>query len=427
MANEQLYNFISKQLNPLDPKTRLSSARPDILIDDPLSAYRKALGATLSTNIFEGVQSYYGIVLLNFKVNKKQTFYWNLLDNTFGGILNWFTGADENDSKTFCFCMVPELHAHLGIPFDHGYDTPEYIKRSLRFPIFMDNRGLDAPEDPAALQPGNIVNIVFSDTNLSNGVVTGTLLGSSTDAINGSPSPTATHEDGDAHALGDTAGGAWIPTPRGDCKDVERDASGRATANGILDAYEDDPLMTPALADKIVEVAHNLGMDPAWLANVMYFESGAGRAKDAGGNFLPAFSPSAVNPRGGASGLIQFTGTTAKELGTTLAHLRGLSAVEQMVWVEKYFEMDRVGGPGGSKPNARGNQVDSFTSQQDVFMGVFHSPALGKGPDFNIYEDVLRTKGEAAAATYLEQNYGMLLASEYAASANKQAKICKPK
>jgi hypothetical protein len=207
VANEQLYNFISKQLNPLDPKTRLSSARPDILIDDPLSAYRKTLGATLSTNIFEGVQSYYGIVLLNFKVNKKQTFYWNLLGNTFGGILNWFTSGDENDSKTFCFCMVPELHAHLGIPFDHGYDTPEYIKRSLRFPIFMDNRGLDAPEDPAALQPGNIVNIVFSDTNLSNGVVTGTLIASSTDAIGGSPSPTATHEDGDTHALADTPRG----------------------------------------------------------------------------------------------------------------------------------------------------------------------------------------------------------------------------
>ena len=227
---------------------------------------------------------------------------------------------------------------------------------------------------------------------------------------------------------GDWGGGAWIPTPRGDCKDVERDANGQATANGILDAYEDDPLMTRALADKIVEVAHNLGMDPAWLANVIYFESGAGRAKDADGNFLPAFSPSAVNPHGGATGLIQFTGTTArKHLGTTTAHLASLPAVEQMDWVEKYFELDRVGGPGGYKLNEDGNRVTSFTSQEDVFMGVFHSPALGKGPDFNIYEDILSTKGEARAATYLEQNYGMQLASEYAASANKQAKICKPK
>ena len=416
MANEQLYNFISKQLNPVDPKTRLSLTRPDFLIDDPLSTYRKALGATLSTNIFEGVQSYYGIVLLRFEVGEKDTEYWNALKGTFGSELSWF--KPEQQSRAFCFCMIPELHGHLGIPFDHGWLSDEYIKRSLRFPIFMDERPTTATffgsDD---LEPGYIVNITFKDTNLSRGSVHGVVMASDYDqkAVQ-SASATEAHANGDASSSGPR--GTWSRST-GPCKDVERDDRGWATAGGIMDAYFDDENMDWSLAYKIEEVAHNLGMDPAWLANVIYFESGAGARG-------PAFSPSAVNPRGGASGLIQFTGTTAKELGTTLAHLRGLSAVEQMDWVEKYFELDRVGAPGGYKFNAAGNKVDSFTSQEDVFMGVFHSPALGKGPDFNIYEDILSTKGEARAATYLEQNYGMQLASEYAASANKQAKICKP-
>jgi hypothetical protein len=422
VANEQLYDFIYKQLNPLDPRTRLSSARPDFLIDDPLAAYRKTLGATLSTNIFEGVQNYYGIVLLNFKVDKSQTFYWKILNNTFGSLLPWFNSADDNEpTKTFCICMVPELHAHLGVPFDQGYDTPEYVKRSLRFPIFMDNRPLDGGDSPSDLAPGNIVNIVFSDTNLSKGAVTGTLIGSSIDATNGSASSTGAHADGDSKTLGATGGGAWDPSPRGDCKDVDRDAHGRATADGIMQAYGDDELMTDELANKIVEVAHHLGMDPAWLANVMYFESGAGVK-------YPAFSPSTINPHGGAAGLIQFTDRTAGDLGTNLAYLRSLKAVEQMDYVQDYFELDRVGGTGGSKIGAEGKTgLDSFTCQEDVFMGVFYSPARGKGPNYNIYEDVKRRYPPDVAAKYLSDNNGIQLARDYAQSANKLAKICKPK
>ena len=418
MANEQLYNFISKQLNPVDPKTRLSLTRPDFLIDDPLSTYRKALGATLSTNIFEGVQSYYGIVLLRFEVGEKDTEYWNALKGTFGSALSWFN--PEQQSRAFCFCMIPELHGHLGIPFDHGWLSDEYIKRSLRFPIFMDERPTGGTFfGPADLEPGYIVNITFKDTNLSRGSVHGVVMASSYDqkAVQ-SASATEAHANGDASSSGSPAG--WSRST-GPCKDVERDDRGWATAGGIIDAYFDDENMDWSLAYKIEEVALNLGMDPAWLANVIYFESGAGVSG-------PAFSPSAVNPKGGATGLIQFTETTANELDTTLDVIAQMYPEEQMDLVQQYFEMVASGPPANTPECVDYSDECSkvFTSQHEVFMAVFHRPAVGGGENFNIHEDILNTKGKTVADKYLAQNNGMIYAGEYASKVVKQAKICPP-
>lgn len=52
---------------------------------------------------------------------------------------------------------------------------------------------------------------------------------------------------------------------------------------------------------------------------------------ESGGN------PQAINSSGGASGLIQFTRSTAISLGTTVEALRKMTAEEQMVYVEKYL------------------------------------------------------------------------------------------
>ena len=45
----------------------------------------------------------------------------------------------------------------------------------------------------------------------------------------------------------------------------------------------------------------------------------------------------AVNSSSGATGLIQFTPQTAKDLGTTTAELKNMSPVEQLDYVEKYL------------------------------------------------------------------------------------------
>lgn len=79
---------------------------------------------------------------------------------------------------------------------------------------------------------------------------------------------------------------------------------------------------------KAVEaMAARLKIDPNKILNVMAFESG--------------LNPAKKNPNGSASGLIQFTDKTAEALGTTTAKLRGMNAIEQLVYVEKYFAQFR--------------------------------------------------------------------------------------
>jgi len=77
---------------------------------------------------------------------------------------------------------------------------------------------------------------------------------------------------------------------------------------------------------KVREIAKRQGVEANWLMAVMAFETG--------NNFLPYVK----NPLSGATGLIQFTRDTATDLGTSTVKLSRMTAVEQLDWVEKYFE-----------------------------------------------------------------------------------------
>jgi hypothetical protein len=70
-------------------------------------------------------------------------------------------------------------------------------------------------------------------------------------------------------------------------------------------------------------VSSRLGVKPEYLAAIMTSESG--------------MNAGAVNPRGGATGLIQFMPSTAEALGTSTDELEQMSDVEQLKYVEKYF------------------------------------------------------------------------------------------
>lgn len=102
----------------------------------------------------------------------------------------------------------------------------------------------------------------------------------------------------------------------------------------------------------LIQVGARLKTDPNYLAGVMRTESG--------------FRPDAVNPDGGATGLIQFMPATAVKLGTTTAELKQMTALEQLVYVEKYFK--------------------SFTGKMktptDVYMATFMPAFVGKPADF---------------------------------------------
>lgn len=82
-----------------------------------------------------------------------------------------------------------------------------------------------------------------------------------------------------------------------------------------------------AFIKAVEEMSGRLGIDPNKLMNVMAFESG--------------FRASAKNPGSSGSGLIQFMGGkkgSAASLGTTVEELRGMSAIEQLKYVEAYFK-----------------------------------------------------------------------------------------
>ncbi|MBE7709392.1 MAG: lytic transglycosylase domain-containing protein [Cyanobacteria bacterium SIG32] len=79
----------------------------------------------------------------------------------------------------------------------------------------------------------------------------------------------------------------------------------------------------PEFLAKVKQIASRLNCDYKDLLAVMNSESG--------------LNSKAVNPHGGATGLIQFMPKTAKGLGTTTEALKAMSPVEQLDYVEKYL------------------------------------------------------------------------------------------
>lgn len=78
-----------------------------------------------------------------------------------------------------------------------------------------------------------------------------------------------------------------------------------------------------AFINEVEAVSSRLGINPNWLMAVMWKESN--------------LNPKAINPLNKATGLIQFTKSTAKGLGTSVDALFNMSNVQQLKYVEKYF------------------------------------------------------------------------------------------
>jgi len=104
---------------------------------------------------------------------------------------------------------------------------------------------------------------------------------------------------------------------------------------------------------KLVQICSELQMKPEALLLIMKLESG--------------ISPTAHNPAGNASGLIQFMPSTLKNMGYTDGHekFRTLDAVTQLDYVKSYIEqnMKLNGGP--------------FKSAARCYVSIFFPVALG--------------------------------------------------
>jgi peptidoglycan hydrolase-like protein with peptidoglycan-binding domain len=108
---------------------------------------------------------------------------------------------------------------------------------------------------------------------------------------------------------------------------------------------------------KVIQIAQNIRIDPDFLMAIMSFESGA------------SFSPSKRSPVSSAVGLIQFIRPTAKQLGTTVEELAGMTAVRQLDFVEQYFMQFK----------------GRLKTIEDAYMAVLFPDGIGKGSGHVIF------------------------------------------
>lgn len=107
---------------------------------------------------------------------------------------------------------------------------------------------------------------------------------------------------------------------------------------------------------KVREIAQRQNLDPNWYMAVMAFETGK------------TFSPAEKNKAGsGATGLIQFMPSTARNMGTSTQALSNMDAVQQLDYVEKYFQP----------------YVGRMRNLGDMYMAVLWPAGVGK-PDAHI-------------------------------------------
>ena len=149
------------------------------------------------------------------------------------------------------------------------------------------------------------------------------------------------------------------------------------------------PQVSAELAQRIIEVARNVGADPFALANLINFESAG-------------FNPKAINYNAngtiGAVGLIQWRATTANDFGLTLQQLLQMSAVEQMTHVEHYL-MRYVKSKG------------PLNTPQRLAMAVFYPAAITKAPDYLFPGNIADT------------NSGIQTPADYVAYVARNAKL----
>lgn len=139
-----------------------------------------------------------------------------------------------------------------------------------------------------------------------------------------------------------------------------------------------------AFAAKVIAIAKKLQFDPDWIMYIMKKESG--------------FKHNIVNPRSGATGLIQFMPSTARVLGTSTEALRYMSNVDQLDYVYKYF-----------KP-----VTGKIHSYEDLYLYVFFPVMVGQPNDTIIQARGLSAETVAKANSVTDLNKdGVITVGEF--------------
>jgi hypothetical protein len=117
---------------------------------------------------------------------------------------------------------------------------------------------------------------------------------------------------------------------------------------------------------KLESIARKYGFPPEWLANLIYFETGG------------TFNPSIKNSIG-ATGLIQFIPSTARDLGTTTSKLAKMSVSQQLDYVDKYIRnfFYNFGSISNKVFDKTTGKVKKNFTETDLFMIIFTPASVG--------------------------------------------------
>ena len=114
-----------------------------------------------------------------------------------------------------------------------------------------------------------------------------------------------------------------------------------------------------AFERKVREISDKLAVPPEWLMAVMHSES--------------RFDASVKNTKGsGATGLIQFMPTTAKDFDITVEKLRNMNHIEQLDFVYKYLNFMR-------------ERYQDFESLTQLYLAILYPKAIPEGFCYTMY------------------------------------------
>lgn len=141
-----------------------------------------------------------------------------------------------------------------------------------------------------------------------------------------------------------------------DCNTVQTDTSNIKLVWGSK--------VTSEFRKKVIAISQELNFDPNHLMAIIAFETGR------------TFSASKWNGTA-AVGLIQFTGITAKQLGTTKDAISKMTEIDQLDLVKKDLALYAKTKSGTPRLN----------SIENLYMAVNWPNAIGRGDDYVLYEN----------------------------------------
>lgn len=158
----------------------------------------------------------------------------------------------------------------------------------------------------------------------------------------------------------------------------------RKKADAPINQPATDPTPSPQNLNRKQNAGGTKDMPAEWVKDLDFIKSVKSTAKSLNCSYIDLlacmafetgrrFDPALRNSIG-ATGLIQFIRPTAISLGTTTDELAGMSRVEQMIWVEKYFKK----GPVAKVANPQ---------LEDLYMQILWPAAVGKDLDYVLFKE----------------------------------------